>query len=72
MIIDISGPLRQGILVENEDGKHWYYIKYERLAEFCYLCGKIDHTERECLECPIGREGNVHQYDDWMCHSQLS
>lgn len=48
--IDISKPLRRGIkfCVENNPKELWVEIKYERLPDFCFFCGLIGHTHKDC------------------------
>ncbi|XP_030923329.1 uncharacterized protein LOC115950238 [Quercus lobata] len=48
--LDVSMPLCQGRKVRlGEYGRKWVDFRYKRLPIFCYLCGKIDHDERDCL-----------------------
>lgn len=49
--IDTSKPRKSGFFISRENGqKLWIAYKYERLADFYYKCGKLDHTERACLD----------------------
>uniref|UniRef100_A0ACD5U8J1 Uncharacterized protein n=1 Tax=Avena sativa TaxID=4498 RepID=A0ACD5U8J1_AVESA len=46
----ISKPLMRGTMVEvGEGGKvKWCPFEYEFLPDFCFICGIIGHTDREC------------------------
>lgn len=35
-----------------------FEVRYENIPHFCFVCGRIGHTERECLE-EAGSEGGV-------------
>ena len=49
--MDISQPLSRGRLVRmGGSDSRWVEFKYERLPVFCYLCGKINHNEKDCTE----------------------
>lgn len=52
ILIDITKPLRRGIWIKlgESQEKFWIHIRYERLPDFCYGCGKIGHTVKECKE----------------------
>ena len=51
VLMDISMPLCQGRKVLlGEYGLKWVDFKYERLPIFYYLCERIDHDERDCLQ----------------------
>ena len=51
VLMDISMPLCQGRKVLlGEYGLKWVDFKYERLPILYYLCGRIDHDERDCLQ----------------------
>ena len=47
--IDISKPLLRCSKLHYE-GKWvgWVRLKYERLPNFCYWCGRVTHGERDC------------------------
>uniref|UniRef100_A0A803KPM2 Zinc knuckle CX2CX4HX4C domain-containing protein n=1 Tax=Chenopodium quinoa TaxID=63459 RepID=A0A803KPM2_CHEQI len=46
--IDINKPLHRGVKIAIGSSLKWCGIQYERLTEFCYYCGKMDHTDNEC------------------------
>lgn len=51
VLLDITLPLCQGRKVGlGEHGMKWVDLKYERLPIFCYLCRRVDHDERECMQ----------------------
>jgi hypothetical protein len=61
--IDIRQPLMQGITTEIDDEgeeKRWCPLEYEFLPEFCYSCGIIGYTDKNCVvRTP---PGEMHQY----------
>ena len=68
--VDTTKKLVRGKKINIEDcGSRWVYFKYERLPNFCYRCGMLDHGEKECLEqAPVeesGEKGNA-QYGPWL------
>ena len=47
--IDISLPLCRGGVITLENGeKAWVHFQYERLPNFCYWCGRLDHGDKQC------------------------
>ena len=47
----------------------WVEFKYERLLVFYYLCGRIDHNEKDCIEwIRIADSINLEdkQYGPWL------
>ncbi|PPR85315.1 hypothetical protein GOBAR_AA35374 [Gossypium barbadense] len=67
--IDISKPLRRIVkLVSRYGGETIEVIKYERLPDFCYMCGLIGHTFKNCKDNREGagiNDSNA-QYGSWM------
>ncbi|PWA79597.1 hypothetical protein CTI12_AA205220 [Artemisia annua] len=54
VIIDVSKPLCRHIPVMNrQNEKVMVGLCYERLPNFCYWCGHLGHTFKECLDKPI-------------------
>ena len=48
MLIDVSLPLCRGRIISVENGKTmWITFKYERLPNICYLCGRLEHNDRD-------------------------
>ncbi|KAL0014215.1 hypothetical protein SO802_001284 [Lithocarpus litseifolius] len=49
VLIDISLPLCRGRLITAENGgKIWIRFKYERLPNFCFWCGRLNHSDKNC------------------------
>ncbi|KAK6123768.1 hypothetical protein DH2020_042488 [Rehmannia glutinosa] len=48
--LEISQPLQSHIIIHDEEGGEEIYVllTYEKLPDFCYACGKVGHTWREC------------------------
>lgn len=66
--IDIAEPLMSGFKwVDSRGQEKWASIKYERLSDFCYGCGRISHTSNSCNEQVVTDE--VHGsplYGPWI------
>lgn len=51
----------------------WVEFKYEHLPVFCYLCGRIDHDEKACIEWIRSADAiNLEdkQYGPWLRANQ--
>jgi hypothetical protein len=47
--LNISKPLCRGKKIDLEGGKEVLVsFKYERLANFCYWCGLVTHSDKDC------------------------
>ncbi|KAL8128213.1 hypothetical protein AgCh_014971 [Apium graveolens] len=47
--LDVEKPIKRRMKLKR-DGNAWSWInfKYERLGTFCFVCGRIGHSERDC------------------------
>ncbi|XP_021749726.1 uncharacterized protein LOC110715454 [Chenopodium quinoa] len=70
VMIDVGKPLRRGLfLVVGTASSKWVTLKYERLDEFCFFCGRLDHTDSSCSYKDEASETNaeiVYQYGPWL------
>lgn len=55
--IDVAEPLPRKMQVYVGSGSFWVKFKFERLPNFCYRCGMVDHTELYCKK-PVVRDEN--------------
>ncbi|KAL5776325.1 hypothetical protein ACOSP7_009251 [Xanthoceras sorbifolium] len=74
--IDITKPLKRGIRLRlaNFDTMITALIKYERLPDFCYGCGFIGHSFRECYNSEVRKnimEGVEPKFGGWLRASPL-
>lgn len=49
VIMNIDKPLKRRMKIKREgDTWCWINFKYGRLSTFCFVCGLLGHTEKEC------------------------
>lgn len=69
--IDISKPLLRGKRICVGAYKpFWVRFAYERLPNFCYLCGTIGHSQKECSHWKSSMESYTvsnFSYGSWLC-----
>ncbi|KAK3204862.1 hypothetical protein Dsin_018908 [Dipteronia sinensis] len=69
--IDIQKPLKRWLRLKPDktDNIVVVALKYERLPEFCFVCGKIGHGIRDCLDeeaRTTALDGSVTRYEAWL------
>ncbi|TXG64630.1 hypothetical protein EZV62_011624 [Acer yangbiense] len=69
--IDVSKPLLKGVILNLEEFETSIGapIKYERLPEFCYGCGRIGHSLRDSEDEDIkakAMEGRGTEFGSWL------
>lgn len=52
--IDLKKPLKRGTVIKYQGKSLRVFFKYERLPNFCYICGRVGHQIKDCDE----REGH--------------
>ncbi|BFG31059.1 hypothetical protein CerSpe_173320 [Prunus speciosa] len=49
IMVNTRNPLVQGFWLARMEGKEtWVEFQYERLADMCYRCGRIGHSNNDC------------------------
>ncbi|XP_052292008.1 uncharacterized protein At4g02000-like [Citrus sinensis] len=58
--IDVRKPLKRRMRLKKSGGEWvWIDFKYERLQVFCFICGLLGHTERQCPSLYDYPEGDI-------------
>lgn len=65
--IDILQPLVRGALLQvgSKAEESWSGITYEKLPDFCYICGRLGHVLKNCSEEEDDSTDDS-QYGPWM------
>ncbi|XP_042983333.1 uncharacterized protein LOC122312736 [Carya illinoinensis] len=69
VMVDVTKPLARGRFLTIGDKKHWISFKYERLPNFCYSCGRFNHSEGRCDNLDHGKVSSAgfdQQYGAWL------
>ncbi|KAL6200704.1 hypothetical protein ACLB2K_030485 [Fragaria x ananassa] len=68
ILLDARDPLPTGYELPREDGsKKWVSFAFEKLSDFCYVCGRIGHVDLPKSPCPHGADPeNENEYGDWL------
>ncbi|XP_050229180.1 uncharacterized protein LOC126678321 [Mercurialis annua] len=49
VMIDVTKPIFRGTKIINPLGENcWVSFKYEKIQNYCYWCGMLDHTVADC------------------------
>ena len=70
VMVDVTRRLIKGkrVTIEGVEGR-WVQFKYERLPNFCYQCGLLNHDMKDCIE--VKKNGDQSemkelQYGAWL------
>ncbi|KAK2648178.1 hypothetical protein Ddye_015667 [Dipteronia dyeriana] len=71
VVIEIDKPLRRCLRIDviGDRVESVMLLKYERFSDFCFRCGFLGHTVRECPDKPIGTDamkGEEFLFGFWM------
>lgn len=66
--LDVRKPLKCKKKITNRNGKEFIVnCKYERLREFCFICGMITHTDRFCRRFLENRgDSIIKEWGAWL------
>ncbi|KAJ8441714.1 hypothetical protein Cgig2_019101 [Carnegiea gigantea] len=69
--VDITKPLRCGMMVNVKGVPKWVGFKYVKLPDFCYGCGKLGHVWKGCPGFALEMDESDLQYGSWMRGSPI-
>lgn len=70
VLLEIDKPLRRGVTISTGRGRSkWVDVKYERIGDLCFYCGRLGHMDRECQfhgVAPGSNSSIVYQYGPYL------
>ena len=68
ILMDLRDPFIDEITLNKESGQvATLPVKYERLPNICYYCGRVGHVEKYCeVKDEDGDGGNTHGFGEWL------
>lgn len=76
--LDLKKPMKRGTKIKfGDSGPCWLPVTYERLPSFCYWCGKLGHSCKDCssMHEKEDRKEEIDMenlpYGDWMRASPI-
>lgn len=61
VLVDMSKPLRRVLYVDWEDRERELLLQYEKLLDFCFICGRVDHMVKNYYS-PVAVADGVHEF----------
>ncbi|KAK2990488.1 hypothetical protein RJ640_004190 [Escallonia rubra] len=59
VMMNINQPLLTGFPRKKDSKMTWTRLQYERLPDFCFICGRLGHTNRGCPHPPLELPANM-------------
>jgi len=68
VLMDLREPFTDEIALDTENGQVASLpVKYERLPNICYYCGRVGHVEKDCeAKDEDGEGGSTYGFGEWM------
>lgn len=69
ILIDVTKSLCRGTPLTVRGRRSIIIFRYEKLSNFCYICNKLDHIDRDCpqLYCTMERRGGERkEFGSWL------
>ncbi|XVE83661.1 hypothetical protein DITRI_Ditri16bG0104600 [Diplodiscus trichospermus] len=70
ILLDTRTPLKRFKHISFENGgKRQVFFSYERLPDYCYICGMLSHQESDCLKAIKSKKDGIkvnRDYDLWL------
>ncbi|KAK3012916.1 hypothetical protein RJ639_009673 [Escallonia herrerae] len=68
VVLDIRQPIHTGFHRTKEaSSTSWIHLRYERLPDFCFNCGRIGHVHKGCSQMPLSfPETKTNPYGPWL------
>lgn len=66
--LDVTKPLLRGKKLRiGSSTPYWVRFSYERLPDFCYICGKLGHSHHDCEHLSsFDEKSGSFPYGQWL------